>query len=199
MEKDGENPWAKPVVFGQEMLLPLELPVSNDNLRALVYDYEAVGPDELVCGINFSKKAMMKDADCTKNAKGKDGKVIITPRMRWINMYGCNVAQTGLWNTSRSRKEMEAQNMSEEEASTFKGRLLVEYYTVDEKAPLMQVRDFVSTPEYEARLAGMLDQEYQIFAEVRSGICLPDSKDYTILISCGEKSWTSEGPKQGIK
>lgn len=30
MEKDGENPWAKPVEFGEEILLPLELPVSND-------------------------------------------------------------------------------------------------------------------------------------------------------------------------
>jgi len=57
--------------------------------------------------------------------------------MRWINMYGCNVVQTGMFNTSKSSKDMQAQNMSEEEASTFKGRLLVEYYTLDEKAPLM--------------------------------------------------------------
>lgn len=75
MEKDGENPWAKPVEFGEEILLPLEIPVSNDNLKALVYDYEAVGKDELICGINLSKKQLIKDADCTKNPKDKDGKV----------------------------------------------------------------------------------------------------------------------------
>lgn len=56
MEKDGDNPWAKPVEFNEEILLPLEIPISNDNLRALFYDYELAGRDELICGINFSKK-----------------------------------------------------------------------------------------------------------------------------------------------
>jgi hypothetical protein len=71
----------------------------------------------------------------------------------------------------------------------------VEYYTIDEKAPLMKVRDVIKTPEYEKRLANMKDLRYQMFAEVRSGICLPDSKDYKIKIACGEETWTSEAPK----
>lgn len=199
MEKDGDNPWAKPVEFMEEMLLPLEIPVSNDNLRALVYDYDAGVSDDIICGINFSKKQIIKESDCSKNPKDKAGKIQITPRMRWINMYGCNVEQTGTLNFSKSSSEMEKQNMSEDDASTFKGRLLVEYYTIDEKAPLMQVRKLKSTPDFEARLENMKEIQYQMFAEVRSGICLPGSKEYKILITCGEKSWTSEAPKQGIK
>ena len=160
MEKDGENPWAKPVEFMEEMLLPLEIPVSNDNLRALVYDYDMGARDDIICGINFSKKQIIKDSDCSKNPKDKGGNIQITPRMRWINMYGCNVEQTGTMNFSKSSSEMEKQNMSEDDASTFKGRLLVEYYTIDEKAPLMQVRKLKSTPDFEARLENMKEIQY---------------------------------------
>jgi hypothetical protein len=47
--------------------------------------------DDLICGLNFSQKQMMKEADCSRNPKGPDGKPIITPKMRWINLYGCNL------------------------------------------------------------------------------------------------------------
>lgn len=50
--------------------------------------------------------------------------------------------------------------MQEDEASTFKGRLLVEYYTIDEKAPLMKVKKLVNTPDYETRLENMKELDY---------------------------------------
>jgi hypothetical protein len=63
----------------------------------------------------------------------------------------------------------------------------------------MKLRKIDSTPEYETRLAKMRDVEYQIFAEVRTGICLPDKMDYKIRICVGELEWTSKMPVQGIK
>ena len=55
MESDGDNPWAKPVTWNQELLLPIEIPLANDNLKALFYDYDP-GPvrDDLICAMNFS-------------------------------------------------------------------------------------------------------------------------------------------------
>jgi len=100
---------------------------------------------------------------------------------------------------TKSTKMKNKQNEEEDEASTFKGRLLIEYYTIDEKAPLMKVRDIIKTPDFEKRLENMREIDYQIFAEIRSGICLPESKDYKIKIVLGEDTWTSDGPKQGVK
>ena len=103
----------------------------------------------------------MKDADCSKNPKGPDGKPIITPKMRWLNLYGCNVDYSGMSNIAqRSTKMCAEMDNDDHVASTFKGRVLVEYYTIDEKAPLMKVRDIVKTPEYEKRMASMTDLRY---------------------------------------
>ena len=115
--------------------------------------------------------------------------------MKWVNLYGCNEDNTGMSNFSKSTKEKNKQNENEESASTFKGKLLIEYYTLDEKAPLMKVKDVKKTDEYEKRIESMRDMEFQIFAEIGSGICLPDSKDYKIKMSLGEFSWTSDAPK----
>jgi hypothetical protein len=56
MERDGENPWAKAVTWDQEVLLPIELPLANDNLKFLFYDYDTGMGDDLICAMNFSLK-----------------------------------------------------------------------------------------------------------------------------------------------
>ena len=54
------------VQWNQEMLIPLELPSSNDKLEFKVYDYNKATPDELVCSMNFSIKDILK-TDSSKN------------------------------------------------------------------------------------------------------------------------------------
>jgi hypothetical protein len=41
------------------MLLPLEVPLSNDKLVFNVYDYDTIG-DDLVCSMTFSLKEILK-------------------------------------------------------------------------------------------------------------------------------------------
>jgi len=43
----------------------------------------------------------------------------------------------------------------------------------------------------------MKPKKYHIQAEIGSGICLPESKDYQICITVGEQEWSSGDPKQG--
>lgn len=44
----------------------------------------------------------------------------------------------------------------------------------------------------------MKEKEYQIQAEIRSAITLPDSEEYTVKIMIGEQCWETEKPKQGV-
>jgi hypothetical protein len=75
------------------MHLPLELPLSNDELKFEVYDYDLTG-DDLVCAMKFSIKEFLK-TDSSRNPKDKEGNPEITYNMRWVNLYGCNKEFTG--------------------------------------------------------------------------------------------------------
>ena len=44
----------------------------------------------------------------------------------------------------------------------------------------------------------MEEKRYQIQAEIRSGVTLPDSEEYKVRISIGELSWETDKPKQGV-
>ena len=51
---------SKPVIWNEEFMLPLELPVSNDDLQFLLYDSDYPSIDEMICGVNFSIKQLIK-------------------------------------------------------------------------------------------------------------------------------------------
>jgi hypothetical protein len=82
-------------------------------------------------------------------------------------------------------------------ASTFKGRVLVEYMTIDEKHPIMKIRAIQEDDAYKRRLEKMVIKKYQLQAEIGAAIALPDSKNYTVRISVGELHWDTGKPKQG--
>jgi|TARA_B110000285_G_scaffold138237_1_gene154777 hypothetical protein len=82
-------------------------------------------------------------------------------------------------------------------ASTFKGRVLVEYMTIDEKHPIMKIRAIQEDDAYKRRLEKMVIKKYQLQAEIGAAIALPDSKNYTVRISIGELDWDTGKPKQG--
>lgn len=44
-------------------------------------------------------------------------------------------------------------------------------------------------------MAFMAPRDYQIMAELGSGICLPDSDDYQLKMVIGKREWKSKDPK----
>ena len=110
--------------------------------------------------------------------------------MQWINLYGCN--------PEYSNAVAKEQNENVDQATTFKGRILVEYYTIDVKHPAMKIRDIKQDDEeYQKRLALMKMRDYFLIFEIGTAIWLPESEDYKIRISVGEESWETDTPKQG--
>lgn len=71
----------------------------------------------------------------------------ITYTTRWVNLYGCNADYSGA--------EADKQNQHIDEATTFKGRVLVEYWTIDHKHPVMKIRDIKEDQEYKDRISAM--------------------------------------------
>lgn len=57
---------SKPVEWHEEFMMPLELPISNDNLRFQLYDSDYPGIDEIICGVDFSLKEIIKESDHSK-------------------------------------------------------------------------------------------------------------------------------------
>ena len=60
------------------------------------------------------------------------------------------------------------------------------------------MRKITQDDDFLMRLANLREYDYQIFAEVRTGIILPEKKNYKIRVSLGELDWTSGQPIQGI-
>lgn len=81
--------------------------------------------DDLVATLQFSIREMLK-TDSSKKPKGQ-----YNYTMKWVNLFGCNAAYTG--------KEADKQNDEIDLASTFKGRVLIEYMTIDAKHPIMKI------------------------------------------------------------
>ena len=201
------------VDWDEEFLMPLELPASNDLITFQLYDHDLVGTDDLCASLQFSIKEMLKTdssdnpflpghenddkEDDKKDEKkdsddeegGLDTNREVTYVTKWVNLYGCNPEYTG--------KHADKQNKEISEASTFKGRVQVEYWTIDHKHPTMKVRPVDCNEAYEARQDVMQLKEYQICGEINSAICLPDTKNYSIKVCIGELEWDTGKPKQG--
>lgn len=133
--------------------------------------------------MQFSIKDILK-SDSSENEDNK-----ITYVMKWVNLFGCNPDCTG--------KEADKQNENVEEATCFKGRVLIEYSVIDDKHPVMKIRDIDQNDEYKERLKQMEVKLYHIQAEIGAAICLPDTKDYTLKIMVGEQEYSTGPPKQG--
>ena len=138
------------------MMLPLELPLSNDELKFEVYDYDLTG-DDLVCAMKFFIKDILK-SDSSRNPMGPDGKTPqITYTMKWVNLYGCNKEWCGgMTQLTNDKAQMAIQNNDQEEAGAFMGRILVEYHVIDSKHPEMKLKDIkMDDPDFMTRLNKM--------------------------------------------
>ena len=75
------------------MLLPLELPLSNDTLTFQLYDEDKLG-DDIICSLKFSIKDLLKN-DTPRDPKLADTEQKLKYTMKWVNLYGCNKEFTG--------------------------------------------------------------------------------------------------------
>lgn len=82
--------------------------------------------DEVICSIMFSIKKDILNPP--KEMLDEDGSGRVT---RWVNCFGCN--------PDYSNKAAQKQNEDVNAATTFKGRVLVQYYAVDEKHPTFKI------------------------------------------------------------
>lgn len=140
------------------MLLPIQWPVASNRLVFGLYDYDSAGSDELVASMIFSIKEIVKEPGA---------------KFKWLNLFGAPLDCSGD-NTKRM-------NNNPELASTWKGRLLVQFYSEDTKHPEMKIQPI--TPELKQSAASWVQQnEFEIAAEIGAGICLPDSNKYRIKI-----------------
>jgi hypothetical protein len=118
------------------MVIPLELPLSNDTLKFTMYDYDFGMRDDMVCSFKFSIKDILK-SDSSRNKKdvwnaiSEEFEPEMTYTMRWVNLYGCNKDHTGFSNLSHNTTQMEIQNDDVNEAAAYMGRILIEYSTID--------------------------------------------------------------------
>ena len=72
------------VEWGEEMLIPIELPASNDEIVFKLYDYDPTF-DDIVASFKFSIKDIVKK--CKNNQKAGEDRGY---QMQWVNLYGCN-------------------------------------------------------------------------------------------------------------
>lgn len=77
-------------------------------------------------------------------------------------------------------------NNNPERGSTWKGRILVMFYSTETKNPVMKVRP-LSNKEKDAALPYTKPRDYEVICEIGAGICLPsDNKKYNVRVQFGE-------------
>ena len=135
--------------------------MATDRIVLKVYDEDTVA-DEIVGSMYFSLKQIVSKS-------GPEGILL------WKNLYGAPMGYSGA-----SCKQM---NKEPENASAWKGRILMHLSCEDTKNPEMKVCD-LDTDFKEKILAqhAYSQKEYEIIADIGQGISLPGKEKYTIRI-----------------
>jgi len=110
----------KKVDWMEQMMIPVEIPTRNETISLQVFDQDDL-MDELCCSLSLPVKTILK-YDSADNSM-----------VKWINLYG---APTGYSGSNASKM-----NADPSEASSWKGRILVEYFAEDVKHPVCKRAD----------------------------------------------------------
>lgn len=78
--------------------------------------------------------------------------------IKWINLYGGPVGYMG--------STTEKMNKNPDLASTWKGRILVEYFVKDIKYPVMKIKPIKDDADFQRVQAEMAPRQYQLFWEL---------------------------------
>jgi hypothetical protein len=106
---------------------------------------------------------------------------------KWINLYG---APTG-----RSGSNTNKMNKNPDEASNWKGRIVIEYWCVDHKYPEFKVQNIPAdfdTRLYERTIA---PNRYFLIGEFGSALCLPTHEKYKLKFALADMGYESSKPK----
>lgn len=106
---------------------------------------------------------------------------------KWINLYGAPVGRSGS-NTNKM-------NENPENASTWKGRILVEYWCEDYKYPTFEKKPIPA--DFDRYMFNIQTQpaQYLIIGEFGTGMCLPAEETYRMQLCIGETMFDSGKPK----
>ena len=148
----------------EELLLPVIQPCIAHKVTVTVLDHDLGSEDDLVGSLSFAWNRVTKEADTS---------------FKWYNIYG------GPPNVSNEAATH--MNMNEEDASHWRGRILMKIFTRDDENPVMKTNK-IDTRENRALLHQTLENEdmYQVLVQVFEGINLPGkSSDYSIMVKFG--------------
>jgi hypothetical protein len=118
-----------------------------------------------------------------KNWGAKDSK------FQWISLYGAHPGYSG--------KNTKFMNKTPGKHSTWKGRILAEYFVRDTKYPRSGVEAIEEKYIVKAR-NNYIDRYYQfkLFLKFGEGICLPYKENFRVAIKIAQHQWKSKPPKQ---
>ena len=137
--KEGNCKWF------EEIQIPLELPLTQDYIQIEVWDYDFPDKDDLIASYRFKvERALRFDTTDTEAVQNEDsGSEQITESkdnkdkdnvhlhmIEWINLYGGPVGY--------SNAVYNYMNENSDAASHWAGRVLVEYWSHDNKFPRLK-------------------------------------------------------------
>lgn len=159
-----------PVNWDCEFLLPCQLPIMSSRVVMKIMDKDMVN-DEIVGSLLFNLK------DCIDKLNGK---------FFWKNVYGAPLGRSGA-NT-------DLMNSNPEGASTWKGRILMQVTAEKTEKPVC-IKKALTKEDKELAQPYLVQQSYEIIAEVGQGLALPESQKYKVMIKIAELELTTDVPK----
>ena len=164
-----------------EFLIPVPVPSSHNKLELQIWDKD-VTFDEKAASVDMNIKEILKHDKSRPSNAGS--------RWEWINLYGAPVGYSGSSCTKM--------NDNPEVASTWKGRVLVEYWVEDCKFPEFKIRNIDVKDNFDrAKFAEMTNKasEYTVAIELGSGFVLPSEQKYKLKLAIGDEEWQTGDPK----
>ena len=110
------------VIWNEEFLIPVELPIRNDKLEVAIMDSDEIS-DEKVCTMSLSLKSLLKYDLGNENPNMRS-------QRKWVNLYGS--PKTPSVFTGSNAKKM---NSDPSAASAYNGRIYLEYFAETSKHP----------------------------------------------------------------
>jgi len=113
------------VLWNEEFLIPVELPIRNDKLELAIMDSDELA-DEKVCTMSLSLKSLLKYDLKNENPDMRS-------QCKWVNLYGS--PKTPKVFVGKNAKKM---NSDPSSASAYNGRIYLEYFAEDSKHPILK-------------------------------------------------------------
>jgi|LauGreDrversion4_2_1035121.scaffolds.fasta_scaffold79668_4 hypothetical protein len=161
--------------WNTEFLLPVQLPVMSGRVAMQIYDKDNI-KDEIVGSILFNLKECMEPSN--------NGK------FSWCNIYGAPLGHRG--------SITDTMNSNPEAASAWKGRILVQVLSEDTEKPTC-IKRKIDPKNFDLAKPYMEMREYDVIADVYSGIALPSEDKYRVMIKIADFELITEAPKFALK